>query len=78
MERFYLGVSKFNCKMRISISVTLSKPADFPSDLKKSMVDKEDIDMDSSLFTYIISFTPPNGEGGESCEVGIKSILQTR
>ena len=52
--------------MRISVSVILSKPADFPSDLKKSMVDKEDIDMDSSPFTYIISFTPPNGEGGKS------------
>lgn len=78
MERFYLGVSKLwlNCKMRISV-ITLSKPADFPSDPKKSMVDK-DVDMDSSPFTYIISFTPPNGEGGESCEVGIiNPILQT-
>ena len=66
MGRFYLGVSKlwFNCKMRISVSVTLSKPADLPSDLKSSMVDKEDTDVDSRPFTYIISFMPPSGEGG--------------
>ena len=50
--------------MRISVSVTLSKPADLPSDLKSSMVDKEDTDVNSRPFTYIISFMPPSGEGG--------------
>lgn len=63
--------------MKISISVALSKPSDFPSDLK-SVVDKDDIDTGSRPFTYMISFTPPNGGGGESCEVGIiNPILQT-